>query len=367
MPMALRHPTPRNLGRRGPKKSSRGTSRDGSGPAGSNAAAATALAGRVGARMGAIRAKTGRLEDTIRRLVAAIPGAVRKSPGRAPGEGAESSESFAERLAKEREAEQERRAQEQQERERQTQQIGKLERSRLDLEERLDAIRALIDKAIDGVDTQANLIAAKALTARQRAAEEKEAARSAPTRPGMPPPGKSSATIRNSATPRSSARSGRRRSRPSSRGRSAVCDGTNSREIISDANRFASEVNRFASWTRILVAAHIPSHGVSARLHSPREPGGINDIKAKQAADPSASKSRRQCMEMGNWGRATQLEKEKRGILRSYTDGASVRITTQSLYEHLIELASTKVRKVRQPAARFQRKRRDPPRKSSRR
>ena len=86
----------------------------------------------------------------------------------------------------------------------------------------------------------------------------------------------------------------------------------------------------------------------------------VDDIKAKQAADPSASKSRRQCMEIGNWGQTTQLEKEKRGILRSYTDGASVRITTQSLYEHLIELASAPVRKVRQPAARFQRKRRDP-------
>jgi hypothetical protein len=71
------------------------------------------------------------------------------------------------------EQEQERRAQEQQERERQAKQIEKLERSRLDLEERLDAIRALIDKAIDGVDVQANLIAAKALTARQRAAGER--------------------------------------------------------------------------------------------------------------------------------------------------------------------------------------------------
>jgi hypothetical protein len=71
------------------------------------------------------------------------------------------------------EREQERRAQEQQERERQAEQIEKLERSRLDLEERLDSIGALIDKAIDGVDIQANLIAAKALTARQRAAGER--------------------------------------------------------------------------------------------------------------------------------------------------------------------------------------------------
>jgi len=86
----------------------------------------------------------------------------------------------------------------------------------------------------------------------------------------------------------------------------------------------------------------------------------VDDIKAKWAADPSASKSRRDCMLIGSWGQTTQLEKEKRGLLRTYTDGASVRITTQSLYEHLIELASVPVRKVRQPAARFRRKRRQP-------
>ena len=86
----------------------------------------------------------------------------------------------------------------------------------------------------------------------------------------------------------------------------------------------------------------------------------VDDIKAKWAADPSASKSRRQCMEAGAWGLTTQIAKERRGVLRTYTDGASVRITTQSLYEHLVELASAPVRKVRQPVTRFQRKRRDP-------
>ena len=86
----------------------------------------------------------------------------------------------------------------------------------------------------------------------------------------------------------------------------------------------------------------------------------VTDIKAKWAADPSASKSRRQCMEIGGWGQTTQLEKEKRGVLRTYLDGASVRITSKSLYRHLVELASVPIRKVRQPAARFQRKRRQP-------
>jgi hypothetical protein len=86
----------------------------------------------------------------------------------------------------------------------------------------------------------------------------------------------------------------------------------------------------------------------------------VADIKAKWAADPSASKSRRQCMEIGGWGQTTQIAKEKRGVLRTYLDGASVRITSESLYRHLVELASVPIRKVRQPAARFQRKRRAP-------
>jgi hypothetical protein len=85
----------------------------------------------------------------------------------------------------------------------------------------------------------------------------------------------------------------------------------------------------------------------------------VADIKAKWAADPSASKSRRQCMEIGGWRQTSQLQKEKKGELRTYLDGASVRITTQSLYEHLVQLASAPVRKVRQPAARFRRKRRE--------
>jgi hypothetical protein len=98
----------------------------------------------------------------------------------------------------------------------------------------------------------------------------------------------------------------------------------------------------------------------NAHDYTTHENLAVADIKAKWAADPSASKSRRQCMEIGGWGQTTQLEKEKRGVLRTYTDGASVRVTTKSLYEHLIELASVPIRKVRQPAARFQRKRRDP-------
>ena len=65
-------------------------------------------------------------------------------------------------------------------------------------------------------------------------------------------------------------------------------------------------------------------------------------------------------MAIGGWGQTTQLTKEKRGILHAYLDGASVRVTTRSLYTHLLELASAPLRKVRQPPSRFKHKPRVP-------
>jgi hypothetical protein len=79
------------------------------------------------------------------------------------------------------------------------------------------------------------------------------------------------------------------------------------------------------------------------------------DIKATWAADPSASKTRKECQVVGNWGPTTQIVKEKRGILHTYTDGAVVRVTTQSLYSHLVDLANAPRRRVREPAAAFRR------------
>jgi hypothetical protein len=97
-----------------------------------------------------------------------------------------------------------------------------------------------------------------------------------------------------------------------------------------------------------------------ASIPVPTENPAVADIKARWAADPSASKSRKECMAIGSWGLTTQISKEKRGILRAYADGASVRITTQSLYEHLIALAGAPAHKARKPTASFRHKRRIP-------
>ncbi len=87
----------------------------------------------------------------------------------------------------------------------------------------------------------------------------------------------------------------------------------------------------------------------------------VSDIRAKQAADPRVSMTRKQCQTEGNWGQTTQIAKENRGVLRRYLDGLNVRITTKSFYEHLIALASAPAKKARQPSTRFgQRRRRQP-------
>jgi hypothetical protein len=72
------------------------------------------------------------------------------------------------------------------------------------------------------------------------------------------------------------------------------------------------------------------------------------DLRAEWAADPSASKTRKQCAAIGNWSKTTQIEKEKRGLLHRYVDGATVRITTASLFRHLIDLANAPPRRARQ-------------------
>jgi hypothetical protein len=102
------------------------------------------------------------------------------------------------------------------------------------------------------------------------------------------------------------------------------------------------------------------THTYDCDTSAPALSAAAADIKALWDADPSASKSRKDCMAIGGWGQTTQLTKEKRGILHAYLDGASVRVTTRSLYAHLLELASAPPRKVREPAARFKHKPRVP-------
>lgn len=82
----------------------------------------------------------------------------------------------------------------------------------------------------------------------------------------------------------------------------------------------------------------------------------LADILARRDADRRVSLSRKECMLEGGWAQTTQIAKENSGVLRRYTDGASVRVTTQSFYEHLIVLASAAPKKVRQPPARYSRR-----------
>jgi hypothetical protein len=82
----------------------------------------------------------------------------------------------------------------------------------------------------------------------------------------------------------------------------------------------------------------------------------LADILARRDADRRISLSRRECMIEGGWALTTQTLKESSGVLRRYLDGASVRVTTASFYEHLIALASAAPKKVRQPPARFPRR-----------
>jgi hypothetical protein len=58
----------------------------------------------------------------------------------------------------------------------------------------------------------------------------------------------------------------------------------------------------------------------------------------KMLADQSVGKSRKQSTELGGWGMTTQLNKEKSGVLLTWTDGAIVRVSTASLYLHLLDL-----------------------------
>jgi hypothetical protein len=90
------------------------------------------------------------------------------------------------------------------------------------------------------------------------------------------------------------------------------------------------------------------------------ENSAVADILVRKAADRRVSLSRRECMTAGNWGLSTQIAKEASGVLRRYLDGANVRITSVSFYEHLAALASAPSRKARQPVTRFGQRRRAP-------
>jgi hypothetical protein len=74
------------------------------------------------------------------------------------------------------------------------------------------------------------------------------------------------------------------------------------------------------------------------------------DIRALKAADKRISLSNKECQDEGGWGPSTQRLKVQSGVLHRYLDGSSVRITAQSFYAHLIDLANAPPRQGRKPS-----------------
>jgi hypothetical protein len=72
---------------------------------------------------------------------------------------------------------------------------------------------------------------------------------------------------------------------------------------------------------------------------SPEAAPIVADICDRFAADRRFSLTRADCKEVGGWKQSTQILKEKSGVLSSILDGAIRRITTRSLYQHLVDLA----------------------------
>jgi hypothetical protein len=58
----------------------------------------------------------------------------------------------------------------------------------------------------------------------------------------------------------------------------------------------------------------------------------------KLLSDPSVGKSRAQSQELGGWGASTQRLKEAAGLLQTWTDGTMVRVSTVSIYLHILDL-----------------------------
>jgi hypothetical protein len=72
---------------------------------------------------------------------------------------------------------------------------------------------------------------------------------------------------------------------------------------------------------------------------SPKAATAIADLEHALAREQRAVLTRRECQSIGGWGATSQVEKEKSGALVSILDGATRKITTESLYRHLIALA----------------------------
>jgi hypothetical protein len=57
----------------------------------------------------------------------------------------------------------------------------------------------------------------------------------------------------------------------------------------------------------------------------------------KMLADQSVSKTRKQSMEIGGWDMTSQRSKEAAGHLQTWADGTIVRVSTVSIYLHILD------------------------------
>jgi hypothetical protein len=57
----------------------------------------------------------------------------------------------------------------------------------------------------------------------------------------------------------------------------------------------------------------------------------------KMSGDQSVGKTRKQSMEIGGWGMTSQREKERLGYLQTWADGGIVRVSTVSIYTHILD------------------------------
>jgi hypothetical protein len=64
----------------------------------------------------------------------------------------------------------------------------------------------------------------------------------------------------------------------------------------------------------------------------------IHNTHGKMHADPRVGMPRSESKALGDWGDSTQRAKEAAGVLWTWTDGTNVRVSTVSVYIHLLDL-----------------------------
>jgi hypothetical protein len=113
------------------------------------------------------------------------------------------------------------------------------------------------------------------------------------------------------------------------------------------------------SVTTMTHALKIPSLKELLAKIAPSAHAAAITVYDRLLADQSVGKTRKQCMEIGGWGMTSQRQKEAAGQLQSWNDGTIVRVSTVSLYLHIIDLivashpADGPQRKARVPVRSF--------------